>query len=290
MKKIIISMIIILFISTTIIYPVFSEDNYKITVLEVKGEAKYLEKNIITDIFSNIFWLDLNKGDTLKKGDKIKTSENTKVEIYFSNNSYLKIDENTQLTIEENKNTEKGIASSVEVKEGKVWTRVKDAWQRLTKFEVITPSAVAGVKGTSFSVEVNKDKSILSVNKGSVEFSSRENKESKKVLVATGEFSEANDKGVSKAKKMKQSERKEWHEEEIKKWLKKTEKNPGKAYGLEIKEEKTPDNNSSKKGKNGQGPPEDIPKNDNAENKGENDNNENKGVNENAAEEAKNKP
>ncbi len=293
MKKIIINIILLLIISTIIIYPVFSEGNYEITVLEVEGEVKYLEKNIVTNIFSDIFWLDLNKGDKLKNGDKIKTAEDSKVEIYFSNGSYLKMAENTKLTIGKNRSTEKGIASSIELKVGKVWVRVKDAWERLTKFEIITPSAVAGVKGTSFSIEVNEEKSILSVNKGKVEFSAREIKEAEKVIVAAGKFSEANDKGLTKAKKMRENEINEWQKKDIKEWLKKTEENEAKAYGLEIKEEKKGDNNSSNKGendKNNQGPPEDIPDNENVENKSEDENSENKGVNENAAEEAKNKP
>jgi len=249
MKKIIFSSFIIILSALLLIYPVQGEKDIEIRVMEVSGKAEVLEKNIITDIFQSPFWKDLKKGEELDSGDKIKTSANSTIEIYFSNDTFLKISENSRVIIGENKIKESGQSTSINLQKGKVWSRIKGAWNRLTKFEVITPSAVAGVKGTIFSVETDGEETILKVKEGEVEFSARERKE-EKVTVKAGQSSQVVNNKVTEPKNEDSPGKSNWDDEKIEEWLEKTEENPGKSYGIKKDENNAQENNEKNESKN----------------------------------------
>lgn len=257
MKKIIFSSFLIILLALLLIYPVQGEKDIKIKVLEVSGKAEVLEKNIITDIFESPFWKDLKKGDVLDQGDKIKTSANSTIDIYFSNETFLKIGENSRVIIGENKIKEAGQSTSIKLQKGKVWSRIKGAWNRLTKFEVITPSAVAGVKGTIFSVETDGDKTTLKVKEGEVEFAAREKKE-EKVTVKAGQSSQVINNKVTSPKNEDSPGKSNWDDEKIEEWLEKTDEHPSdkkdenseSENGSDVNNEKDEDHPSEKKDEN----------------------------------------
>ena len=258
MKKIVIWILVIIFIFNY--FPAAGEETYQIKVINIKGEVKIETTNPLFGLFGLKVWKKLEQGDSLEKGDIIKTGRDSFLELSFHNGTNTYIEENSQIIIGENKKKEKGIASTLKVNKGRIWARVKRAWKEITKFKVITPSVVAGVKGTKFTVAVN-DYTVVSVKEGIVQLI--ESKNNKKVLVDKGMMSTVSKGKLEGPYKMDKKEKKLWNNKEVKTWLNKdkNKQNPGKGVGHN-KEKDLPENaqdnknsppHNEDKGKKGKG-------------------------------------
>jgi hypothetical protein len=100
-----------------------------------------------------------NPGDTepakagmfLYSGDMIKTGDKSYTDIIFQDDgSRLKLDPETTLTLEATR-TQKRLSKKVRLGAGKMFAKVSK--RRGTEFQVTTPTSVASVKGTDFSME-----------------------------------------------------------------------------------------------------------------------------------------
>lgn len=108
---------------------------------------------------------------SLESGTRIKTGTGSGAVVLLPNGEQLKIDALTSITI--NKNFRNGSeGSSLDLQEGKVWSRVNKLKGSDSSFEIITPTAVCGVRGTSLVMQVDADGGgILTVVDGLVDFS-----------------------------------------------------------------------------------------------------------------------
>ncbi|MBE8364756.1 lipoprotein LipL45 [Leptospira borgpetersenii] len=125
------------------------------------GEAKILH----TDLTEEKAIL----GASLKTGDKVSTKDKSKVDIQFADGSAVRISENSvidfdALTINSKGNSDTRLA----LVSGKVFAKVNKA-SKEDQFSVVTPTAIAGVRGTSFIVDRSKsDKAVVKVLDGAV--------------------------------------------------------------------------------------------------------------------------
>jgi type II secretory pathway pseudopilin PulG len=119
-------------------------------ILETQGEVKVFrgggEKSFAA-----------YKGMGLTQGDTIKTGSNGKVTLEVNEDKEMKIGANTQLMISElvqslRNNADK---SSFNLKAGQVYTKVKSQLSPGAKYEIRTPTAVMGVRGTQFFVSLS---------------------------------------------------------------------------------------------------------------------------------------
>lgn len=126
-------------------------------VIETKGEAfvKYFnEKN----------WATVNTGVVLKEGDIIKTGANSAVVIQFlkegRETAIVDIKSSSQLLIREISKTDKKSTEHtlLDLGVGKILVKAQKLYDEKSKFEVKTPVSIAGVRGTTFTVEVTKSK------------------------------------------------------------------------------------------------------------------------------------
>ena len=104
----------------------------------------------------------LRLGAVLGQGDTIATAEGARLEIRFSDNSLLRLGEKARLELSEAQFAA-GVAPrrlSARLFFGKLWAKVTSVLQGDQKFEVETENAVAGVRGTTFRVDANEDKSV----------------------------------------------------------------------------------------------------------------------------------
>lgn len=106
---------------------------------------------------------ELRLGMAVAQGDTIETQDKSRLEIRFSDSSVLRLGGNARLRLAE-AHFAAGAARrrlSARLFFGKLWAKVTSVLQGEQKFEVETENAVAGVRGTTFRVDANEDKSVL---------------------------------------------------------------------------------------------------------------------------------
>ena len=173
-------------------------------------------------------------GNMLFNGDRINTSEKASVALLFIDGSLLKIQESSEVTISAQKKGERELDTQIDLPLGEVWAKVT---RRDSKFDIETPSSVASVKGTEFSVNVDQfGTSSLFVLDGLVEFQN----ELGRVMVRRNQKSIAiKDQPPEEPKKLTKKDKKEL--EEVKPdWqidIKKPSgtKAPNQSFDLQIK-------------------------------------------------------
>jgi len=126
--------------------------NAKITLLE--GRAHRIKKGQQESE-------PLSKNDLLSQGDQIYTEKNSKIEIRLPDKSYLRFGELTRLELEAASLDEKNRKRDIGVKMlfGNVWANVSKLFSGRGRFDISTRTAVAGVRGTVYRMNVNKDNS-----------------------------------------------------------------------------------------------------------------------------------
>lgn len=154
-------------------------------VLKVTGSVKMLR----APWWNFWAWKDVKVGQELWDGDRVQVGRKSTVEIQFYNKTQLRILENSTVVMGKSTLYNYGAdsderASSILVKTGEVWVQVEKALSKIFKFKVETPNAVAGVRGTLFSVQVSGKTSEVVVDNGTVEVQQR--KTAEMVLVTGG--------------------------------------------------------------------------------------------------------
>ncbi|MFW6389966.1 MAG: FecR family protein, partial [Halanaerobiales bacterium] len=214
------------------VYSESSNNNITIKITKVEGTVERKIEETFLGLVDKTEWKQLAEDDKIKPGDQIRVGDNGSLELYYENDIYIKVDSNSEFVIGESGEVEKK-SQSIKLKLGRIWAKAKGAWGDLTKFEVKTPTVVAGVRGTLFSVEVDNKESILSVKEGIVEF--KDSKTGNKKLVFQDEVSTARDGKIEK-REMNNKEKQKWNQEKLNKWLENVRKrinnkptNPGKS-------------------------------------------------------------
>ena len=112
-------------------------------------------------------WKRLNAGDTLTTHTSVKTAGSAAILLQLSGGHLFRVGENTTVELRE---LGRDKSFSFHVLAGNIWSVVRKAFQP-TKYEVETPSAVAGVSGTVFAVFHNSasGQTTVSTNLGQVD-------------------------------------------------------------------------------------------------------------------------
>jgi ferric-dicitrate binding protein FerR (iron transport regulator) len=119
----------------------------------------------------------LKVGDALVQGDRVITGTGSRIELKLPDGSLLRFDERTTFvlvaTTVDRRTKKRDISFNVVV--GKTWARVSKLFGRRGRFDLATPTAVAGVRGTTYRMNVNDDNSaMVKVYDGEVEVKKRE--------------------------------------------------------------------------------------------------------------------
>jgi len=96
-------------------------------------------------------------GMTLDAGNRVKTSADSTVLLTFFDGSTLTLEPGTDVAIEQLERSDTGPTITIVLKQwaGATWSHVVKMADRRSHYEVITPSAVALVRGTRFLTEVD---------------------------------------------------------------------------------------------------------------------------------------
>ena len=110
----------------------------------------------------------LTVGTLLYDGDRLTTQRAAMAAVLFTDGSLLKINDLSDVTLNVTPTKDGQLNAKVDLPLGQLWAKVT---RRESEFQVETPSSVASVKGTEFSVFVDEDgSSSLFVFSGLVEF------------------------------------------------------------------------------------------------------------------------
>lgn len=136
-------------------------------------------------------------GDAVFAGDTIKTGANSKVQIVLSDNSTIYIAQNSSLWMKEylanpsegKRNvtlyTERGTLRYLVQKLFRAISGAEKSW-KASRFQIETPTAVAGIKGSDVVSETEKESSTISVlDEGVVEVESKDPQHKGKKVIVT---------------------------------------------------------------------------------------------------------
>jgi len=115
-------------------------------------------------------WTEVKKLDQLSDQHYLKTGDNSRVELAFTDGSKLRVDQNSMVKMKSLMVGSGGNRQfNVHLQTGKVWATVKKALNGEEGFKVTTENAVAGVRGTIFRVDHNAEQpTVVRVYSGAV--------------------------------------------------------------------------------------------------------------------------
>lgn len=141
----------------------------KAVVTLLEGDALLFKKGVTKP-------KTLSKQSLLAQGDRVTTGTKSRVEIKLPDNSFIRFDEKTTFVLESVAYDQKTKIKDVNINIilGKTWAKVPKFSGSKGRFAITTKTSVAGVRGTDFRMNVNKDNSaVLKVYDGEVVVSKR---------------------------------------------------------------------------------------------------------------------
>jgi tetratricopeptide (TPR) repeat protein len=132
-------------------------DPWAAKVVSVQGTAEVQQAGATQ-------WQPMKRNDIYCPGDIIRVAAESRVDVVLANESVLRLNENTTLTLE-----------SVSEKRTSIVNMLKGAAhffsRRPRSLEVKTPFTIAGVRGTEFFIRVDQSETFLSIFEGAVQAS-----------------------------------------------------------------------------------------------------------------------
>ncbi len=125
-----------------------------------QGVVTYVEGKAVVVPKSDSLKRALLSNTIVYPGDVIRTLANGKAEIIINRETVVRMRENTTLIIDNIRDpgADKG-KSTIGFTIGSLWTKMKKFKDKVARFELELPTAIAGVHGTVYETTVNKDTS-----------------------------------------------------------------------------------------------------------------------------------
>ncbi len=122
-------------------------------VTYVEGDATLLAKGAKTQ-------RRLAANTIVNPGDAITTAANGRVELIVNRETVVRLKENTHMTLEAFRDAGKDAGKTkMGFSLGSVWAKMKKFRDKVTRFELELPTAIAGVHGTVYEASIEKDSS-----------------------------------------------------------------------------------------------------------------------------------
>ena len=98
-------------------------------------------------------FVEASEGEELVVGDRVKTDSTGFGEVTYHDGSWMRVESEATLTIEELADSDERRVVSTSIDTGEAWNRVAELVGAEDEFVVDTPVATAAVRGTAFSIE-----------------------------------------------------------------------------------------------------------------------------------------
>jgi len=134
-----------------------------VEIVSLQGEA---EKRT-----ANQTWQGASIHDQLKAGDQVRTLSLSRMGLLFDDQVQIRLGENSELTIKEPAADQSQNQTQLKLQRGLAWLRARQSQGRENSLSVETPAAVAAIRGTEWSLEIDDDDRVtLTVLRGVVDF------------------------------------------------------------------------------------------------------------------------
>jgi hypothetical protein len=155
-----------------LVLPVFSSAQTSAQsdgILPLKGKVVALSGTVKFRNSENIIWQELKLDQELASGDRIQTGKDGQLKVEMNNGNVLYLKPDSEIFIEKlwNDPVTGKYQSVFETIKAKIKAEVNDR-KDLKTFEIRTPTAVAGVRGTVFYVNASKESTEVFVERGNV--------------------------------------------------------------------------------------------------------------------------
>jgi hypothetical protein len=130
------------------------------------AEIIYLEGNVQVQSAADDTWKKAEKGMQVDIGDSIRTARHSRVDIALDaeKKNTIRLEQKTQVVLN---SASEGSLDRLDLSRGMVYSNLENIKAGLS-FEVNTPSAVAGVRGSSYRVYSERDTDEISAYKDTV--------------------------------------------------------------------------------------------------------------------------
>jgi len=136
-----------------------------------KGVITFLEGQVQVKKGKESNWSSARPNMVLAEKDQIKVAAKSRAELILDNQTVMRLSDNTLLTInqiEEDQSAQKE-TTNMELSLGRLWTKTAKLFNPASRFDVRTPTAIAGVQGTTYQVMVTEKKATkIQVFQGAV--------------------------------------------------------------------------------------------------------------------------
>ncbi|MCD6521198.1 type II secretion system protein GspG [Candidatus Calescamantes bacterium] len=139
-----------------ILPPLHSQEKINIKVVEIKG-------NVVVKFPHSEEWKKLEKGTSIPPGSEIKTEEDSQVTLAYGEFGLTTLIPNSLLIIKDGKRKNGKNLVSLFARKGKIWSAVKKKFVSETEFNVETPNAFTGVRGTTYFVKYVPEQELTRV-------------------------------------------------------------------------------------------------------------------------------
>ncbi len=158
-------------------------------------------------------WQPLRQGMLVKAGTQIRSAADGAALLTWADGAKVKVGPDTLLSVEKcyaKSGTDEEV-SLFRLHRGRVWTRIAKRLGEGAQFEVATPIAVAGVRGTVFGVETQgRAQSAVSVYEGTVELTTAQGNK----VVANGTVATVTPAGQVQVRQQSPEELRQWRARE----------------------------------------------------------------------------
>ena len=153
MKKSILAIrFIVLFLSLTILFP-------SPLLADVIGEFKDIRGNVSLNRSKTI--LKPAVGDNVQSKDMVATGDKSRAKLLLSDESLLSVGQNSNLEITEYLLDKSRRTSIISLKAGSLHSKVEKFLEPDSKFEVHTPTAIAGARGTAWLTVIETINNVI---------------------------------------------------------------------------------------------------------------------------------
>lgn len=163
--------VLLIFINAMILIVVFMLMTQSLIVIQRIARTDKLSGQVEVQRGGRGEFQTLAQGDMIKTGDVVRSGEQSTAEFKWADGTRWKIMPRTKISVKKSTHNaiKKADESQLKLSAGKVFVRIVKALKPASQFKVETPTAVAAVRGTIFSVEYKEGQSQVAVFKGAVQ-------------------------------------------------------------------------------------------------------------------------